>query len=43
MQPEIQRAAQEELDRVVGSDRLPELSDQDALPLITAIMYETLR
>ncbi|KAH9945705.1 cytochrome P450 [Amylocystis lapponica] len=41
--PEVQRKAQEELDRVVGSNRLPDLSDQPALPYITAIIKETLR
>jgi len=41
--PEAQRAAQAELDRVVGSDRLPSFEDRVSLPYITAIMQETLR
>lgn len=41
--PEIQKAGQEELDRVVGPDRLPEFGDQDALPLVTAIVWEVMR
>ncbi|KAK5630396.1 hypothetical protein RRF57_006111 [Xylaria bambusicola] len=41
--PEVQRRAQEELDRVVGYDRLPTLADRDELPYINAIVKETLR
>lgn len=41
--PEAQRKAQEELDRVVGRDRLPEFSDEESLPYITAMMKEVLR
>ncbi|EIM84081.1 CyP450 monooxygenase [Stereum hirsutum FP-91666 SS1] len=43
--PDVQRRAQAEIDRVVGpsSDRLPEFSDQESLPYITAIVKEILR
>ncbi|THU93607.1 cytochrome P450 [Dendrothele bispora CBS 962.96] len=41
--PEVQRKAQEDLDRVVGSGRLPNHDDQSNLPYVTAIMYEVLR
>ena len=41
--PECMRKAQEELDRVVGSDRLPEYSDRASLPYIEGILQETLR
>ena len=41
--PEVQTAAQEEIDRVIGSDRLPEYEDREALPYVTAMMKETLR
>jgi len=37
------KKAQEELDRVVGSERLPQLSDQDDLPYIAALIKELLR
>jgi len=37
------RKAQEELDRVVGSERLPQLSDQEDLPYIAALIKELLR
>ncbi|KAJ5171869.1 hypothetical protein N7492_004462 [Penicillium capsulatum] len=43
MSPEIQRRAQEEIDRVVGSDRLPTVADRPRLPYIEAILKETLR
>ncbi|KAL6299073.1 cytochrome P450 [Sparassis latifolia] len=32
--PEVQRKAQAEIDRVIGSDRLPDFSDRDALPFV---------
>ncbi|GJE96471.1 cytochrome P450 [Phanerochaete sordida] len=41
--PDAQRKAQEELDRVVGRGRLPEIADQEALPYISAIIKEVLR
>ncbi|KAK5994753.1 Cytochrome P450 monooxygenase CLM2 [Cladobotryum mycophilum] len=40
--PEVQRKAQEEIDRVVG-DRLPKFEDQSKLPYIQAILKETAR
>lgn len=41
--PDVQRRAHEEIDRNVGSKRLPEYSDQENLPYIMAIVKETLR
>ncbi|RDA92724.1 hypothetical protein CP533_1427 [Ophiocordyceps camponoti-saundersi (nom. inval.)] len=41
--PKVQRKAQEELDRVVGNDRLPRLSDRDNLPYIEGVVGETFR
>lgn len=41
--PEVQKAAQDEIDRVVGSDRLPAYNDMSALPYLTAVMMESLR
>ncbi|EKM51547.1 uncharacterized protein PHACADRAFT_212190 [Phanerochaete carnosa HHB-10118-sp] len=41
--PEVQKIAQEELDNIVGRDRLPEIEDRDTLPFITAVMKECLR
>ena len=35
--------AQEGLDRVVGNERLPELSDRENLPYISALLKELLR
>jgi hypothetical protein len=43
MYPEVQKKAQEELDAIVGRERLPDFSDRDALPYINAIVKETLR
>lgn len=36
--PEVQKKAQEELDRVIGPDRLPEFKDRDQLPYINALV-----
>ena len=41
--PEVQRHAQEELDRVVGRARFPDYSDKDRLPYLEAVMRECLR
>jgi cytochrome P450 len=41
--PEVQKRAQEELDAVVGPDRLPTLDDMEALPYIRGCLRETLR
>ena len=43
MNPEVQRRGQEEIDRVVGSDRLPKPSDRPNLPYIENIMKESYR
>lgn len=41
--PEIQRRAQQDLDRVVGRDRLPSMEDEADLPYIRAIVKEVER
>lgn len=41
--PGFIKTAQEELDRVVGPDRLPTMSDRENLPYMTAVVEETLR
>ena len=41
--PEAQRKAQEELDEVVGLNRLPEYKDSESLPYINAVCKEVLR
>lgn len=43
MFPDIQKRAQEEIDRVVGQDRLPDWSDWDTLLYIRSVMKETFR
>ncbi|EIW53210.1 cytochrome P450 [Trametes versicolor FP-101664 SS1] len=40
MNPDVQRQAQAELDRVIGRTRLPELHDRDSLPYINALVRE---
>jgi len=41
--PEVQRKAQEELDRVIGLHRLPTIQDRDHLPYIAAVQKEIYR
>jgi len=43
LNPHVVKKAQEEIDRVVGSDRLPQLSDQENLPYVSAVIKELLR
>lgn len=39
----MQRKAQEEIDRVVGTDRLPSYDDRVNLPYVDALVKEVLR
>lgn len=41
--PSAQIKAQEELDRVVGPDRLPDFSDASNLPYVNALIREVFR
>ena len=43
MHPEIIRLAQQELDEVLGGERLPDFLDKPRLPYISAIVKEVLR
>ena len=43
LHPEVQRKAQEEIDRVIGNDRFPTLADQPNLPYVGAVAKEVLR
>jgi len=41
--PDCQRKAQEEIDAVVGTERLPNFNDRDSLPYLECILKETHR
>ena len=43
LNPEAMKKGQEELDRVVGRERLPDFSDKDDLPYIDALVKELFR
>ena len=43
LNPEVMKKAQDELDLVIGKERLPEFSDRDNLPYIDAVVKEVLR
>lgn len=41
--PEVQDKAQRELDRVVGQGRLPDFTDEEHLPYLSAVLKEVQR
>ncbi len=41
--PKVQRKAQAEIKQVIGSTRLPSLSDRGKLPYVEALLYEVYR
>lgn len=41
--PEIMIQAQDEIQRVIGRDRMPNLQDRESLPFIDCILKECLR
>jgi len=43
LHPEVQRKAQEEIDRVIGNKRLPSMEDRENLPYVNAIVKEVFR
>ncbi|KAF7359633.1 Cytochrome P450 [Mycena venus] len=43
LHPECQLKAQEELDRVIGSARLPEFADRESLPYVECVYQEVFR
>ncbi|KAI6122286.1 cytochrome P450 [Pisolithus croceorrhizus] len=43
LHPDVQRKAQGEIDRVVGTDRLPDFSDRPNLPYVEAVLSEATR
>lgn len=43
LHPQVQKKAQEEIDRVIGANRLPAFKDRENLPYIECIIKEVLR
>ena len=41
--PEVMKKAQNELDRVVGSWRLPDFADMESLPYVSSLIKEVRR
>jgi cytochrome P450 len=41
--PDVQRKAQEEIDRVLGPGQLPKVADRQRLPFVSAVVKEVLR
>lgn len=43
LHPEAQKRAQNEIDSIVGRDRLPTFQDYEQLPYVRALVKETMR
>ena len=43
LHPDVYAKAQEEVDRVIGTSRLPTLDDRQRLPYINSVLLETYR
>jgi len=43
LNPEAQKKAQQEIDSVIGHDRLPDFDDEGSLPYVTALVMESFR
>jgi len=43
LHPEVAKAAQKEIDEVIGPDRMPSWEDRARLPYIRGVLAETLR
>ena len=43
LHPDVVQKAHEEIDRVVGRDRLPTFQDRDNLPYVECVLKEVLR
>jgi hypothetical protein len=43
LHPEVAKKAQEEIDAVIGNDRLPTFADREHLPYVDALSKEVLR
>ena len=41
--PDVYRKAREEIDRVIGNERLPDLTDRHSLPYLEALVMELYR
>lgn len=41
--PNVRKKAQDELDTVIGTERMPEYKDREFLPYVRAVINETLR
>lgn len=41
--PEVQKKAQEEINRVIGMNRLPQIEDRDKLPYVESVVKEAFR
>jgi cytochrome P450 len=41
--PDIQKKAQDEIDKIVGSNRLPSFADKSSMPYVSCIVWECLR
>lgn len=43
LNPDVQRNAQDEIDRVIGPGQLPTIADRDHMPYVNAVVKEVFR
>ena len=43
LHPDVQERAQDEIDRIIGNERLPDFSDKDSLPYVEQVLQECRR
>ena len=43
LHPDVYKKAQEEIDRVIGSERLPDFEDREQLPYLECVLKEVVR
>ena len=41
--PDVMKKAQDEVDNIVGTSRMPEFSDMESMPYMTALIKEVAR
>ena len=43
LHPDVYKKAQEEIDRVIGPERLPDFEDREQLPYLECVLKEVVR
>lgn len=43
LHPDVQKKAQQEIDRVLGEGKLPDFGDRESLPYVECVLQESMR